>query len=137
MRALIVIVLAVISLAPATFYAGPSNTDKDQLACDELEGADADLNRVYRQVMTEYAEDSRFTASLREAQRAWITFRDLHVESRYPGPNKRAEYGSVYSTCHCLEMTELTEQRTAQLRRWLEGVEEGDVCRGSIRMKEE
>ena len=108
-----------------------------QRACDQLERADEQLNLVYRLVMNEYAEDQRFTTSLREAQRAWITFRDLHVESRYPGEDKLAEYGSAYFECRCLEMAELTERRTEQLKRWLEGIEEGDVCRGSIRMNQE
>ena len=42
----------------------------------EIERADADLNSVYRKCIASIG--ARHAAKLREAQRAWITFRDAH-----------------------------------------------------------
>ena len=46
-------------------------------------------------------------------------------------------YGSVYPVCAEEILADLTEARTAQLRFWLEGVEEGDACAGSAVMHSE
>ncbi|MDX1440369.1 MAG: lysozyme inhibitor LprI family protein [Rubricoccaceae bacterium] len=40
---------------------------------------DAELNRVYQQLLTELSHDDDATASLRSAQRAWIGFRDAEL----------------------------------------------------------
>jgi uncharacterized protein YecT (DUF1311 family) len=34
---------------------------------------------------------------LKQAQRAWIAFRDAHLEARFPKADKQAEYGSAYA----------------------------------------
>jgi hypothetical protein len=38
--------------------------------------------------------------------------------------------------CNCDAMKKLTEQRTAMLMKWIDGVQEGDVCSGSIKWKD-
>ena len=102
-------------------------------ACEGYQKADDELSAMYGAVMAAYAEDTVFTARLREAQRAWLTFRDAHMASRYPHADSHpTAYGSVYPMCRCDELEALTEERTGQLRRWLD-YEEGDVCAGSAR----
>lgn len=102
-----------------------------------FEIADKELNSVYRQLQEQYKSEPEFLAKLKAAQRAWIQFRDAHLEARFPLPDKQAMYGSVYPVCAEEILADLTEARTAQLRFWLEGVEEGDACAGSAVMHSE
>ncbi|HXB68480.1 MAG TPA: lysozyme inhibitor LprI family protein [Candidatus Acidoferrales bacterium] len=101
-------------------------------ACGEFKKADAELNRVYQQILAARAGDAVFVKAFREAQRAWIAFRDAHLKSIYPDPFPREAYGSANPMCQCGDLQELTAQRTKQLRKlWLEGGVAGDVCAGS------
>ena len=70
---------------------------------------------------------------LKAAQKAWLAFRDAQLQAMYPAADKQAEYGSVYPTCRCAVLKELTEQRTRELKVWLDGIPEGEVCRGSVK----
>ncbi len=110
-----------------------SQADMNAAGCGKYRRADDELNRVYRQILREYAEDADFIEKLKEAQRAWLAYRDAHVESVFPGEDKRATYGSVFPMCHCDEVYGLTVERTRVLQRWIKGLPEGDVCAGTIR----
>jgi uncharacterized protein YecT (DUF1311 family) len=105
----------------------------DQDACARFQQADTLLNKTYNQVLTEYSKNAAFIRKLKIAQRAWIAYRDAQVEAVYPEPDKRAAYGSVYPMCRCIALAQLTTQRAAELKRWIDGIEEGDVCSGSIK----
>jgi hypothetical protein len=37
--------------------------------------------------------------------------------------------------CHALYKAELTQARTRELKVWLDGIEEGDVCAGSVKTR--
>lgn len=102
-------------------------------ACGKFAQADAELNSVYQRVLTEYAAETRFTDKLEAAQRAWITFRDAHLEALYPQADKQQEYGSVYPMCRCFALTEITKRRVDELKPWLNGLLEGESCRGSVK----
>lgn len=99
-------------------------------ACEGFQRADKDLNTTYQRIRSEYAGDALFLKKLEAAQRAWIGFRDAAVLSLHP-----VRDGSVATLCECTERERLTRARTRELQRWIEGIEEGDVCRGTIRMK--
>jgi uncharacterized protein YecT (DUF1311 family) len=104
-------------------------------ACGKFKKADSELNRVYQQILTANTGDTRLVKALREAQRAWIAFRDAHVRSIYPDPDPMA-YGSVNPMCRCGILEQLTIQRSEQLRElWIDGTVEGDVCAGSSPIK--
>lgn len=106
-----------------------------QRACGEFKQADSELNRVYQQILAAHGGDAAFITALREAQRAWIAFRDAHVKSIYPDPDPVA-YGSVNPMCRCGILEQLTIQRSKQLRElWINGTVEGDVCAGSSPIK--
>jgi uncharacterized protein YecT (DUF1311 family) len=112
-----------------------SQGQMNQQACDEYKSADVELNRVYRRVLSEYKGDALFVRKMKNAQRAWIAYRDAHLESLYPAENPRFAYGSVYPMCRCMVLTEMTKQRTMLMRRWLTGEKEGDVCAGSVKVQ--
>jgi uncharacterized protein YecT (DUF1311 family) len=105
----------------------------------ELEKADDELNRIYQKILAKYKGDVVFLGKFREAQRAWLKFRDAQFEARFPyagTSRERSEYGSVFPMCAGLYKAELTRSRVEELRQWLDGVEEGDACSGSLPIKE-
>ena len=75
-----------------------------------------------------------FLASLKEAQRCWIAFRDAQLKMKYPG-REQGYYGSVLPMCEMMYLTELTQDRIKALQVWIDGVEEGDVCAGTVKVK--
>jgi uncharacterized protein YecT (DUF1311 family) len=103
-----------------------ATTQLQMNACAEtdLKAADAEMNAVYQQLTTR--TDLAFTKRLRAAQRAWLAFRDAHVEARF---GAAAGGGSVRPMCVAIELRDLTRERTKQLRVLLKP-EEGDVCAG-------
>ena len=112
-----------------------TQAEMDREACNEYRKADVELNRVYQQVLGEYKADGLFVEKLRGAQRAWVVYRDAQMEALYPARDPQRAYGSVHRMCRCQALTELTLQRVEELRRWVMGVEAGDVCAGSIRIR--
>ena len=112
-----------------------SQSELNREACAQYKAADDELNKVYGQILNEYKADAAFVGSMRAAQRAWVAYRDAHLEAMYPGRDKQLEHGSVYPMCRCYALAEATRERTEVLRRWVAGVEEGDVCAGSIRTR--
>jgi uncharacterized protein YecT (DUF1311 family) len=90
-------------------------------AQQDWDKADAELNRVYKlavaamKEMDSYYDDKADKigeSTLREAQRAWVTFRDLACEAEsFPFHGGSAE-PMVYSSC----MANLTRARTADLQ---------------------
>jgi uncharacterized protein YecT (DUF1311 family) len=109
-----------------------TQSDLNRIACAERDAADAELNSVYRDIRERYRGEALFLDKLKTAQRAWIAFRDAELAALYPAEAKQSEYGSVYPMCECTTLAELTRQRIAQLRGWLD-VKEGDACGGSRR----
>jgi uncharacterized protein YecT (DUF1311 family) len=117
-----------------------TQTGLNECAGADLAKADRELNRTYQLILEKYAKDSLFLQRLEQAQRAWLAFRDAEIEMKYPGANAReltARYGTVYPMCFASYKAELTEQRTRELSAWLKGIEEGDVCSGSVKTPEE
>lgn len=125
-----VLFAALAGCAPALADSPP---ETDTAPCAEYGKADAEMNAIYRQVLEMYKDEVEFLPSFRKAQRAWLAYRDAHLDSLYPGP--ATEYGSILPTCRCLTLTDLTRERTELLQKWIDGAQEGDACAGSIRIR--
>jgi uncharacterized protein YecT (DUF1311 family) len=97
--------------------------------CADLDArqADADLSRVYGELLSNLKSHDNAIKKLRAAQRAWLAFRDARLQELYPAPDKQAEYGSMYQMCYAQVATAMTKERTAQLRRMLEDKDPCDV----------
>jgi uncharacterized protein YecT (DUF1311 family) len=108
-----------------------TQTAMDNKAKSEFDKVDAELNQIYQKIIHDYSDDSIFIKNLREAQRLWVKFRDAQVNMKYPSD----EEGSVFPMCRYYYLSELTSERIKELKPWLEGVEEGDDCAGSIKIK--
>lgn len=108
-----------------------TQADMNEAARVEYTTADTELNRVYQQILQAHKADLEFVLKFKTAQRAWIVFRDAHIQALYPAADKRRAYGTVYPVCRWQVLTELTQARTKQLKAWTEPPEEGDTCAGS------
>jgi uncharacterized protein YecT (DUF1311 family) len=99
------------------------------------EKADKELNETYQKILKEYKTDTAFIMNLNKAQKLWIQFRDAEMKMKFP-EREPGYYGSIQPLCWSIYLTELTKSRTQTLRIWIDGVEEGDSCGGSVRTKE-
>lgn len=57
------------------------------------------------------------------------------MEAIYPEKDDPSAYGSIFPACWSGQLAALTRERTQQLKKWLDGVEEGNVCLGSLPVK--
>ncbi len=127
-------VIVLIILLVASGSSAQTQGQMNDEACRKYQQAEAEMNRVYKQVLAEYKSETTFIKKLGAAQRAWLAFRDAHLEAMYPEIDK-ARYGSVYPMCRCDALSELTRERTKMLKKWTTGNKEGDVCTGSVKIK--
>jgi uncharacterized protein YecT (DUF1311 family) len=104
-----------------------AQSEMNRCADQDAKAADAELNRVYKDLLSKNKDDANTTKKLREAQRAWIAFRDAQLEALYPAPDKQGEYGSIYPMCYAIVSTAMTKERTVQLRRMLQGKDPCDT----------
>jgi uncharacterized protein YecT (DUF1311 family) len=119
------------------FDKAQTQADLNSCAGEEYAAADAELNRVYKQILEKYRDEPKFIAKLRAAQRAWLTYRDAELDAKFPhADEKSVYYGSIFPMCDSQYKAGLTRERVAKLREWLDGAEEGDVCSGSVRIKQ-
>jgi uncharacterized protein YecT (DUF1311 family) len=121
------------SVAALSFANVQTQQDMNGKACGDYNQADREMNQVYQTILRDYAKNRAFITALRKAQLAWIHYRDAHLNSIFPGD--RSQYGSINTMCRCNDLAELTKERTQVLNRWFEGIEEGDVCAGSVKVK--
>ena len=87
-----------------------SQHELNRCAARARDRADAELNRVYRELMKDTSGAER--AKLRDAQLAWIKFRDAHCDYRSVGNTGGSIYPMVYSFC----LAGVTNERVKQLR---------------------
>ena len=111
--------------------------EMNQTAGEKYSVADKELNRVYNQILIDYKNDSNFIEKLKISQRFWIKFRDAELEMKFPEPDKRFNYGSMYPMCASGYLEQLTKERTKKLMEWLNPIPEGEGCAGSIKYREE
>ena len=103
-------------------------------AYSDYQKVDKQLGVVYQKVIKEYASDSNFIDALRASERLWIQFRDAELKMKYPAKDTRT-YGTVYPMCTSTYLAELTMTRINELKKWVTGEAEDDVCVGSVKLK--
>tara|TARA_R110001583_G_scaffold113965_2_gene264421 strand:+ start:836 stop:1228 length:393 start_codon:yes stop_codon:yes gene_type:complete len=127
-----ILILLFLTFSLSSFSQNQAELNK--IANLEYSKADKDLNNIYQHILTEYKTDKIFVENLKKSQRIWIEFRDAELEMKYP-KRESGYYGSVHPMCIAFYLKELTERRTKNLKVWKSGIEEGDVCIGSVKMK--
>ena len=133
MKNIIAIALLSASLAGSSVGHSQTQSEMNQAAILDLKSTEDELTKVYQQVIQRYSKgsdaDLALVDKLRKAQRAWIKFRDAHIEAIFPSEDSR--HFSARPMCAAILQAELTDARIKQLREWLDGLEEGDVCAGT------
>jgi uncharacterized protein YecT (DUF1311 family) len=127
------IVFSIFWIAANSF--GQTQHELNEAQYKLYETADKELNAAYQKILKEYKEDTVFIMNLKKAQKLWIQFRDAEMKMKYPD-REPGYYGSIQPLCWSIYLTELTKSRTQTLKIWIDGVEEGDACCGSVRTKE-
>ncbi len=130
------LIILFLSIFITTPIMGQTQLNLNTEASSEFQAADAEMNRVYKEILLLYKDNAQFIMNLRSAQRAWLKFRDAELEAHYPATpheNRHHLYGSVFPMCLANSKAALTRLRIEQLRVWLKGVEEGEVCAGSVK----
>ena len=115
--------IAIVALAPcfaATAVLAQSQTALNTSAAQNLRRADQALNAQYTATTAALSTPSR--PLLRDAQRAWITFRDQQCRYESSAVRGGSAFAMVQSDC----LARLTVERTADLRRMAQ-CEEGDL----------
>ena len=87
-----------------------SQHELNRCAARARDKADAELNKVYRELIKETGTTER--AKLRAAQLAWIKFRDTQCDYESVGNKGGSIYPMVFSFC----LARITAARTAQLQ---------------------
>ena len=77
-------------------------------ASQAFQKADAELNKLYRQLMRDAGAGER--AKLRAAQLAWLKFRDAHCEYAASGNEGGSIYPMVYGFCRAAVTRERSRQ---------------------------
>jgi len=88
-----------------------NQADINQCSVQRYKAADALLNRTYREVIASLNKGQ--LDKLKEAQRAWITYRDANCESQAFDYLNGSLYTSIQTNC----LAEMTELRTSELQR--------------------
>lgn len=127
-------ILAGIFCFMASFCFCQSQGDMNKEADLDFRKADKELNLVYQKVLKEYAGDKLFVKNLKNAQRLWVQLRDAEMLAKYPETDSHA-YGSAHPMCWSMYLTELTQERIKRLKVWVNGLDEGDICNGSVKTK--
>lgn len=124
MKRLLSLALLLCAAAPAFAQDVACNPGGNQLelnACadQDFRKADAELNAVYRQIVTKLAGEPVALAKMKAAQRLWIQLRDADLDARYPvgkDENPRLLYGSMYPMLYSGAKAALTTARVTYLR---------------------
>src|SRR5712692_4127340 len=98
-----------------------AKTQAQMNTCANEEGTrvDAELNRIYAQLMSKAEGDPAGAAKIQTVERACIAYRDAYIDAMYPAKDKQAEYGSVYQMEVDLLRVKLTRQQIAALKELL------------------
>ena len=134
-KSILSIIALIVIGAPWNEASAQTQGEMNQDAASEFKAVDEELNTIYQKILEDYADDEAFVENLKEAQRCWITFRDAQLKMKYPD-REPGYYGSIQPVCEMSYLTELTQDRIKTLNVWIEGVEEGDGCAGTVKVKE-
>jgi uncharacterized protein YecT (DUF1311 family) len=110
--------------APVAPMYAQTQMDMNKQAGNTNARADEELTKVYKALMTKVSDPGKIL--LRDAERAWITYRDRQCDFDTAG----SEGGSIHSMAVVDCRTELTKAHTAELKKQLD-CQEGDTSCGS------
>jgi len=89
--------------------------------CAELDAnkVDNELNSTYKKLLKIHKNNKTFIANLREAQRAWLKFRDAEAKMRLTYSDMPENAGSMNAMMLSSELEQLTKERTKTLKKYI------------------
>ena len=129
------ILMALILVSSILPSAAQTQMEMNRDACEAFKAADESLDATYCRILDEYRDEEAFLLKFEAAQESWMVFRDAHLAALFPEEDPQMAYGSIFPLCRCQTLLEMTEKRIHVLEKWIDGIEEGDVCAGSIRYR--
>lgn len=127
-----------ISCSTSTLNA-QTQLDLNASAGKELNSKEEELSTLRKKLNALYSKDKAFLNQLTKSEAAWEKYKDEMLELKYvqrDDENKRIYYGSVYPMCYANYKAWLTQKHIEELKNWAEGTKEGNVCSGTLRIKE-
>jgi uncharacterized protein YecT (DUF1311 family) len=110
------LLFALMFILPMTLIA-QTQSEMNVQAAKDYKKADAELNKIYQQVMKKYADNVLFIKELKAAQMLWVQFRDAEFKRAYPHYNEgNTYYGSMFSLDKSSFLEKLTTERTKTLK---------------------
>jgi uncharacterized protein YecT (DUF1311 family) len=107
--------------------------EMNSTASKSYTSADKELNLVYQSILKDYNKDTLFIKNLKIAQNQWIKLRDADINAIFL-PN--GWYGSIEPLCRYGILETMTKDRIKFLKTWSEGINEGDGCSGTRKIKQ-
>ena len=92
-----------------------AQSELNKCASDEAARADTELDAAYKKLLAKIAGDSLAIAKVREAEKAWLRYRDAYIEAMYPAQDKQLAYGTEYPMDVNLLRAKLTREDLAAL----------------------
>ena len=104
----------------------------------EYQKAQVKLESLNKELHSIYKKNPAFLRALDENIKAWNWYKQTQFDLQFPNAdtaaNPKATYGSIYPTCANHILLDLTNKRIESLQPWLKGVNEGELCAGSIKI---
>lgn len=99
-----------------------NQAEMNQCAYDDFLKADKKLNEVYQALIKASAGDKTYIKALRQAQRAWIKFRDAELKAMFSCAEEDIKlcWGSMVGMLYPNAKAALTEERTKKLQHYLD-----------------
>ena len=99
-----------------------NQAEMNQCAYEEFQKADKELNKAYNELRAKNKKDKRYLKNLKASQKLWLKFLDAELNAVYTCEfkNKQMCFGSMYPLMLHSTKTDLTQDRTKQLKRHLE-----------------
>jgi uncharacterized protein YecT (DUF1311 family) len=124
-----------IFLGQSFLSVGQTQLEMNSEARNRLREAEAELTKTVSTIQKLYHSDAEFLKNFKTSQAIWTQFKSAELKMKFPDQSP-GYYGSVYPMCVAYFLTSMTLQRVAILKVWVTGIEEGDVCSGSVRIKD-
>ena len=93
------------------------------------------LDSVYNAVILEYKDQLTFISNFKKSQKLWERYMEAQLLARFPEDDSTRD-GSCFSMCYSLYQQELFKERIKTINEWLTGFPQGQICGGSVKVKE-
>ena len=110
---------------------GQTQTELTKQEGDRDKSTDDRLTSIYRHILKTYSADTLFIKNLKTAQKAWLRYRELQINAKFPNYSD-SHYGSMLFMCVSDYSIQITEDRIHELEQWLIGSKDED-CASSIK----